>query len=121
MSSSKKILIIDDEKSLLKIIEKFLQKLGHSGVTAENGDDGITAFSADPQSFYGVIIDYNLPGKSTEDTLVEIKQKNSEIKVVLSTGFAVNEIAAEFRRVRIDSTLQKPFTITDFKSMIEKL
>ena len=116
----KKILIIDDEPSLLKILGKFLEKLNYESITAENGDKGLEKFSETPQEFFAVIIDYNLPGSSSKDILAQIKQTNPSIKTVLSTGFSVNEISKEFN-VKIDATLQKPFTFADFKQTIEQL
>ncbi|UYP45166.1 Regulator of RpoS [Candidatus Lokiarchaeum ossiferum] len=121
MSSSKKILIIDDELSLLKIMGKFLQKMGHSSITAENGRKGISLFGDDPSSFDAVFIDYNLPELSSHEIVKELRSLNSEIKVILSTGFAVDDISKEFDQIGINGTLQKPFAFNDFKQIIEQL
>lgn len=121
MSSSKKILIIDDEISLLKIMGKFLQKLGHISLTAENGRKGITLFKEDPASFDAIFIDYNLPELSSHEILTELRKLNPDVKVILSTGFAVDEISKEFEQIGINGTLQKPFAFNDFKQIIEQL
>jgi len=117
----KKILVIDDEPSLLKIMGKFLEKLKWSSVTAETGVIGQEIYEKDPNSFYGVIIDYNLPNESSESILVYLKSLNPNLKVVLSTGFAVEEISRQFTKITIDKTLQKPFSLTDFKQMLDVL
>ena len=120
MNQMKKILIIDDEPSLLKILRKFLEKLEYSADTAENGELGIDLFQKAPLDYYGVILDYNLPGSSSADVLKKLKELNPEIKAVLSTGFSVEEISKNFN-IKFDSTLQKPFTFAEFKNMITNL
>lgn len=117
----KKILVIDDEPSLLKIMGKFLDKLKWIPVTAETGEIGQNLFKEDPSSFYGVIIDYNLPNESSEDILVSLKSLSPNLKLVLSTGFAVEEISRQYTKITIDKTLQKPFSLTDFKQMLDVL
>lgn len=115
-----KILIIDDEPSLLKILGKFLEKLNYTPVTAISGHAGLEKFSEDPKNFYAVIIDYRLPQSSSNEILTKLKALNPEIKTILSTGFAVNEITKEFDE-KIDGTLQKPFTFADFKKSLDSL
>ena len=121
MNQSKKILIIDDEVSLLKIMGKFLQKLGHQSITAENGHKGIALFKEDPKSFDAIFLDYNLPELSSYEILSELRKMNPQIKAILSTGFAVEEISKEFENIGINGMLQKPFAFTDFKQIIDLL
>lgn len=121
MTEQKKILVIDDEPSLLKIMGKFLEKLKHQPVVADNGEKGKELFHQDPTSFYGVIIDYNLPNESSEEILVTLKNQNPNLKIVLSTGFSVDEISQQFTQISIDKTLQKPFSLMDFKNMLDTL
>ncbi len=121
MNLTKKILIIDDELSLLKIMGKFLQKLGHLSVTAENGRKGIALFKEDPSSFDAIFLDYNLPELSSHEILTELRKLNPDVKAILSTGFAVDEISKEFEKIGISGTLQKPFAFNDFKQIIDQL
>ncbi|WP_457559209.1 response regulator [Candidatus Harpocratesius sp.] len=122
MTSPKKILIIDDEKPLLKIMEKFSERLNWTAVIAENGKQGIELFmSANPESFSGVIIDYNLPNESSEQILSDLKVQNPQLKCVLTTGFSASDISNNFTKVTVDYTLQKPFSLNDFKELLEKL
>ena len=118
--NQKKILIIDDEPSLLVILGKFLEKLNYHADTAETGQKGLDLFESAPNDYYGVIIDYNIPGSSSSEILKTIKKKNPAIKTVLTTGFSVDEMKKDFE-VKFDATLQKPFTFTDFQKMISNL
>ncbi|MCF2139903.1 MAG: response regulator [Candidatus Lokiarchaeota archaeon] len=122
MTDPKKILIIDDEMPLLKIMEKFSERLKWVAVTAESGEKGKELFlSEKPESFSGVIIDYNLPNESSEQILSDLKEHNPQLKCVLSTGFSATDISNNFTKVTVDYTLQKPFSLTDFKELLDKL
>ena len=120
MNQMKKILIIDDEPSLLKILGKFLEKLKFTSEIAETGKKGLEIFQQSPNEFYGVIIDYNLPGSSSAEILRSIKTQNPAIKTVLSTGFSVEEMSKDFD-VKFDATFQKPFSFTEVQKMITNL
>jgi len=117
----KKVLIIDDEAPLLKIVSRFLQKLQIEGVTASNGTDGIQLFEINPLSFSCVIIDYNLPGLSSKQITHKLKELNPELKIILCTGFAADEMVTEFSPIHIDACLQKPFTFQDFQNVLKSI
>lgn len=117
----KKLLIIDDEPALIRIMGKFAEKLKWDSLCVENGVKALEAFQNDPKSFTAVIIDYNLPGESSEVILVELKKLNPELKCVLSTGFNADQLSAQYNKVKIDKTLQKPFNLSDFKNLLDSL
>lgn len=119
MVETQKILIIDDEPILLKILRKFLQKLEISSETAELGRKGLELFKKEPSAFTYAIIDYNLPELSPKEIITEIRALNPEIKIILSTGYSVEEIKKELQPIKIDGTLQKPFTFNDVKNVLE--
>ena len=118
MVDTQKILIIDDEPILLKILSKFLQKLNIPSATAEWGEKGIELVKKDPSTFSYAFIDYNLPGLSPKEIIPQIRILNPKIKIILSTGYSVDEIKRELQPIEIDGTLQKPFTFSDVKTIL---
>ena len=115
-----KILIIDDEPILLKILSKFLHKLNIDSDTAEFGEKGLELIKKDPSTFSYAFIDYNLPGLSPKEIISQIRILNPKIKIILSTGYSVDEIKKELQPIEIDGTLQKPFTFNDLKIVLGK-
>lgn len=120
MMETQKILIIDDEPILLKILSKFLQKLNIPSDTAESGEIGIELVKKDPSTFSYAFIDYNLPGLSPKEIISQIRSINPKIKIILSTGYSVEEIKRELQPIEIDGTLQKPFTFNDVQIVLGK-
>ena len=116
-----RVLVIDDEKSLLKIMRRFLEKLNFKPDLAETGEKGLDLFKENPKVYDVLIIDYNLPDQTNSEFLPLLRSINPDVKIILSTGYAVEEIAQEFSHIRIDGTLQKPFSFTDLKDLLKSL
>ena len=116
-----RVLVIDDEKSLLKIMRRFLEKLNFEPDLAETGEKGLDLFKENPKAYDVLIIDYNLPDQTNSEFLPLLRSINPDVKIILSTGYAVEEIAQEFSHIRIDGTLQKPFSFTDLKDILKSL
>ncbi len=114
-----KILTIDDEPSLLKIMGKFLSKLNYQPELAENSIRGLAILKAD-SNFDGVILDNSLPERPCHETIEEIKKINPAIKIILSTGHSVEALVAD-QGLQVDGTLQKPFTLTDFQELLASI
>jgi len=80
---NKKILIIEDEKSIQNIIRAFLEDAGYSVVLADDGVDGIAKFhECDPDL---VLLDLLLP-KVDGFAVCEIIRKESKVPIIMLTA-----------------------------------
>ncbi|MBT3178597.1 MAG: sigma-54-dependent Fis family transcriptional regulator [Desulfobacula sp.] len=80
-----KILIIDDEPSILESLSMFLTEKGHRVFTAETGAIGLELFSN--QSFQVVIMDIRLPDFNGLDILQTMIEKKKSSKIIMITAF----------------------------------
>jgi len=80
----KKILLVDDEDTILDTYSLLLGEKGYSVVTAENGIKALEAFSRD--SFDLVITDLAMPGGDGFKLLEEIKGRSPKTPVIVFTG-----------------------------------
>ena len=78
-----RILWADDEMDLLKPHVLFLREKGFDVTTTTNGHDALELFAARP--FEIVFLDENMPGLSGLETLVRLKNINSNVPVVMIT------------------------------------
>jgi len=109
------MLIIDDEKAILKLLSKILTKHGYEVDTAENGQDGINKFLSN--SYHIVLTDIKMPGLSGEQVLTEIKRISSDAIFVVGmsgTPWLLN-------RESFDAVLEKPIESKDLLSLLGKL
>jgi len=87
----KKILIIDDEKTITTALSFGLKKLGHEIVEAENPMDVLTKLTEN--SFDLLILDYNLTFLSGNDIIKLLQNNNIQIPIVIISEHKAEEIS----------------------------
>jgi CheY-like chemotaxis protein len=100
------ILWVDDEIELLKPHILFLERKNYNVTTCTNGADAIDL--VDKTNFDIVFLDENMPGLSGLDTLAEIKQKQTNLPVVMITKSEEEYIMEEAIGSKIADYLIKP-------------
>ena len=105
MSTSRSILIVEDEPLIAMMLEDFLESLGHKVVAiCENVGEALA--KADEGGFDFAILDVNLKGENVWP--VAERLQSSEIPFVVATGGHVDPPPAAFRDVPV---LEKPYTV----------
>ena len=114
----KNILVVDDDKATLQILERILQKNGYNVDTAETGREAEEKVNGKP--FDLALIDVKLPDTDGIDLLSEIHQiKPKMIKIVI-TGFASMENGIRAMEVGADAYLVKPVSSSELLRVIEQ-
>jgi len=113
----KRVLVVDDEQLILKIISDILAKEGYEVLVANNCEKAADLLKT--TSFDVVLSDIKMPLKSGIDLLEEIKNKDPNIPVILMTGFASLETAVEAVQNGAFDYLIKPLDYGKLKSVIE--
>lgn len=116
---SKRVLIVDDEVSVRKIVKRVLDAPGYEFLEAENGSQAIDIFRNEKLDM--VITDLVMPGKNGIDLIMEIKKSKKPIPVIAISGgggvtgrFNYLEIA---RLIGAENILNKPFENAELKTM----
>jgi two-component system, cell cycle sensor histidine kinase and response regulator CckA len=82
-----RILIADDEKTILAIARQILEKAGFEAATAADGAEAVRMFSRAPASFDCVLLDLTMPNMSGIEVLEKIHALRPDIPVILSSGY----------------------------------
>lgn len=104
-----KILAIDDQTVILDLITAMCQNLGYQVDVAETGEKGLDM--ALKGSYQLILTDLAMPGISGLDVAREIRSKNSDLPIVLITGWEVNLSEEQLLAAGISRILYKPFRI----------
>src|SRR4051794_28319542 len=88
-----KVLIIDDEPGLRDMLVYGLQKRGYTTVCASNGEEALEKARA--EKFDLAVCDVMMPGKSGVEILPLLKGIQTDLEVIMATGFATLETAVE--------------------------
>jgi len=83
IKENKKILIVDDEPQILKVLQAYLEKEGYLVLSAIDGTSALTVFDHAKPDF--VILDLNLPGMDGLDVCREIRRE-SNVPVLMLTA-----------------------------------
>jgi len=116
--NKKKILIVDDELLILRIISDILSKEGYEVKTAINYFNASQLL--DGEKFDVVITDIRMPEKSGIDLLTHVREINSDIPVILMTGFATLESAVEAVKQGAFDYLTKPLDFNKLKRIVSQ-
>ncbi len=112
------ILLTDDETLILDVGEAMLEELGYRVVTARSGEEALDVIAAGDEDVDLVILDMIMPGLDGGKTFDRIREMRPDLKVLLSSGYALRGQAEEIMKRGCDGFIQKPFNIKEFSEKI---
>lgn len=115
---NKKILIIDDDKYILCIFSRILQKHGYAVDTAETGQEALEKI--DTQNYDLALIDVKLPDTEGPDLLARIHNINPEMMKIVITGFPSLEDATKVMNQGATAYLVKPIKSEELVNLINE-
>ena len=104
-----RILIIDDEEHIRRMVRLTLEAAGYQVAEASNGAEGLSLYG-DGSSWSAVVLDQRMPGMDGLETLQEIKQVNTDARVVMATAYASIELAVDALKLGATDFVRKPMT-----------
>ncbi|HZU28256.1 MAG TPA: response regulator [Bryobacteraceae bacterium] len=109
MVKPRRVLLVDDEAPLLRLVENFLTRNGYETEAFDQPLDALAHFGADPQRFQLVIADVTMPELSGVELVKRLAELSADVHMLLLSGLPLNvERFPESVRRRLDF-LQKPF------------
>jgi PAS domain S-box-containing protein len=118
MKGSGTILIVDDEEMVLDVGVRVLKKLGYTVLESNNGRHTVELYAKVQDKIDLVILDIVMPDMSGGDVYDRLKEINPDVKVLLASGYSIDDQAREIMERGCDDFIQKPFNL---KSMSEKI
>lgn len=115
------ILVIDDEPIMRKIAMKILEKAGYNLIFAEDGEEGIELFRKRHQDLEMVLLDMQMPKKSGQETYIEMRKINPEVKVLLASGFQRDERVEAILRLGVHGFIEKPYTFGQLVNAVQSV
>jgi len=113
-----KILVIDDDNSLRRVLEYNLQEEGYEVQAAASGEEGLYWFGQSRPDL--VITDMNMPGMDGLMVLKSIKERSPETLVIIITAFGTVDVAVEAMKAGAYDYITKPFNREALKLTVKK-
>jgi two-component system, OmpR family, alkaline phosphatase synthesis response regulator PhoP len=103
---SKKILVVDDEKSIREIMKIKLGKLGYDPECAKNGKEALEIL--DKEEFPLILTDLRIPGIDGTELCMRIKERNPETIIYAFSGVVTEDEFDLLEEIGFDGLLCKP-------------
>ena len=106
---SYRILIIDDEEHIRRMMRLTLEAVGHKVGEAKDGPEGLSLYG-DGRDWDAIVLDQRMPGMDGLETLQHLKQQNNNVRVVMATAYASIELAVDAMKLGATDFVRKPMT-----------
>lgn len=122
MSVKKKIMVIDDEQDILKLVQTALKKYGYGTDIFSEPVKALEYFSQHYGDYDLLLVDIRMPGMSGIEFARHARQVAPEVKLLLMTAFEISaqEIQKDLQFINADDLLKKPFMLSGICKVIEK-
>jgi two-component system C4-dicarboxylate transport response regulator DctD len=104
-----RILIVDDDAVLLKVMEAYLSRLGYLVDACSSAAQALALLEAGPSLYTGALVDLNMPGMRGEELVYRILDWNASIRLVVVSGNPAGFGGMEALDRHRVSFLNKPF------------
>lgn len=115
------ILVIDDEVHVLDVIKPMLEKLGYRVYSATNCIEAINIFTSLHGKIDLVVLDMIMPETGGGEVFDKLKEIDSGVKVLLSSGYSLDGQAAEIIDRGCSGFIQKPYTMKQLSVKIDEI
>jgi CheY-like chemotaxis protein len=117
---SERILFVDDEKMLVDIAQKVLERLGYDVVSRTSPIEALELFKAKPDHFDLVITDQTMPGMTGDVLAKELMGIKPDLPVIICTGYSQSIDPERAKQKGIKACVMKPILINEIAAAIRQ-
>ncbi len=115
------ILLVDDEPSISRVMQKTLEQLGYSVTTWNNPEEALERFHDDPDRYDLVITDMSMPGMNGDRLASQILEMRPGMPVLICTGFSEKLDEARAIELGIRGFAMKPVSRRDLALKVREV
>ena len=115
------VLLVDDEEMVLETGEVLLNHLGYDVLLAENGQEALELYKHNQDRIDVVLLDMVMPVMGGGETFDRMKEVNTNVKVLLSSGYSLEGEAEDILKRGCDAFIQKPFKMEQLSQKLSEV
>ena len=120
-----RILVMDDEQSIRRMVEDALTQFGYKVTTAADGQAAIDLFSealTSGKTFDAILLDLTIPGgMGGKEAIQHLRRLDPHVKAIVTSGYSDDPIMSDFHTYGFQDILVKPYKIVDLAKALESL
>jgi DNA-binding response OmpR family regulator len=117
VEEKKRILVVDDDTSILRSFRRILEKAGYSVETVETGKEALRYLSR--TKFDLCIVDIKLPDMDGTELLLEMAESPETVRIVI-TGFSSEQVGIKAADYGADDFLVKPVRAEELVAVVNQ-
>jgi signal transduction histidine kinase/ActR/RegA family two-component response regulator len=117
-SSTRRILLVDDEPLIRQSIERMLRRLGHQVTAADGGRDAVEKLMKAPSAYDLVMLDLMMPVMDGEETFEALRRIHADIDILLMSGYTKEAMADRLISRGAIGFVHKPFDFEEVTRLI---
>lgn len=125
LTKTGKILVLDDNLTVLKMIQKMLHHLKQKVDIVEDGKQVLQKYREamlKEEPYDIVIMDLTIPGgMGGKEAIQDLYQIDPTVKAIVSSGYSTDPIMANYQEYKFKGILKKPYTIHQIKQLLRDL
>ena len=120
-SGTETILLVDDESYIRDLGKRMLTRFGYTVLTAVDGESALALYREKKGRISLVILDLSMPGMGGERCLEELLSTDPGAKVIITSGYAVDEPKASVTKTRACGFVGKPYELKKLLKVIREV
>ena len=121
LTGTERVLFVDDEPSLVKMVTKMLEGYGYEVVGKTGSKEALEAFIEDPERFDLVITDMAMPDMAGDRLAQELIRGHPDVPIILCTGHSDRMDENRARELGIKAFVMKPLTAQKLANTIRSV
>jgi len=121
LKGNERILLIDDDESLVDIGKQILEELGYRVKVETSSTEALETFRANPNRFDLIITDMMMPRMSGDVLAGEMMKIRSDVSIIICTGYSTRISPEKAQSLGIKGYLYKPLNIRDLAETLRRV
>ena len=114
-----RVLVVDDDQAILEFMETFLTKDGFEVTTLASAKDAPEEVK--DGGYHLVVLDLMMPGLGGVEVLEQIRKVDTDVAVVIFTGYPSLDTAVQSMKLDAVDYLKKPFNPDEFREVLDRV
>ncbi|MEF3255845.1 MAG: response regulator [Deferribacterales bacterium] len=115
------VMLVDDDELVLDSNKNLLKTLGFNVIDVKNPEEADKIYELNRENVNLAIIDAIMPKVSGIEVANRLKSINSELKIILTSGYYNDPAVEEFISKQMGYFIQKPFSVIELIKLLEKI
>ena len=116
--SNLKVLIVDDQSGIRRLLTEYFKHEGWRPVEATNGQEALDLLPENPDV---ILLDIKMPVMDGIDCLTRLRQSHPDLPVIVMTAYGELEVMQQAEDLGISAKVLKPFDVVALRDMVQQV